>query len=258
MPSLEHLLEGDDLAGELWRAGQHDVERLVEHDLGAPVQVVGPSVGMHRDPHLAAAGEHVDGAVVVDAEQGAVGRRRLGELLDLFAQRGDVLARLAQGVGELLVLARRPGPAGPWSRAAAPRGCAPAWARPAGAAAGEMTSSSSALACSRSSASSASWRTSACRSYSASLTGTTSSLVCCGPYTGRLRRSDGVDRRFRVLPMALGTTVDRPVADPRRDTRRCRARSGHRGVPARRTSRPTLSTEFPCLLAGVRLHSHQR
>ena len=37
-------------------------------------------------------------------EQGAVGRRRLGELLDLVAQGGDVLARLAQGVGELLVL----------------------------------------------------------------------------------------------------------------------------------------------------------
>ena len=38
------------------------------------------------------------------AEERAVGRRRLGELLDLLAQRGDVLARLAEGVGELLVL----------------------------------------------------------------------------------------------------------------------------------------------------------
>ena len=59
---------------------------------------------MDGDPHLAAAGEDVDGAVVVAAEQRAVGRRRLGELLDLLAQGGDVLARLAQGVGELLVL----------------------------------------------------------------------------------------------------------------------------------------------------------
>ena len=66
-------------------------------------------VGVQRHPHLATAGEDVDGAVVVAAEEGAVGRRRLGELLDLLAQRGDVLARLAQGVGELLVLGDRLG-----------------------------------------------------------------------------------------------------------------------------------------------------
>ena len=87
------------------RAGQHDVERLVEHDLGAAGRASSSvDVGMHRHPHLAAAGEHVDGAVVVAPEQRAVGRRRLGELVDLVAQGGDVLARLAQGVGQLLVL----------------------------------------------------------------------------------------------------------------------------------------------------------
>ena len=85
-------------------AGQHDVERLVEHDLGPRSSVVVVELGVQRHPHLAAAGEHVDGAVVVAAEQRAVGGRRLGELVDLFAQRGDVLARLAQGVGQLLVL----------------------------------------------------------------------------------------------------------------------------------------------------------
>ena len=71
--------------------------------------------------HLASAGEHVDGAVVVLADDHAVRRRRLGELVDLVAERGDVLARLAEGVAELLVLRRRLGQAGPWSRAAAPR-----------------------------------------------------------------------------------------------------------------------------------------
>ena len=72
---LEDLLERDDLALALAAAGQHDVERLVEHDLGAPLERLGVDVGMEGDAHLAAAGEHVDGAVVgVAAEVGAVGR----------------------------------------------------------------------------------------------------------------------------------------------------------------------------------------
>ena len=60
---------------------------------------------MHRHAHLAAGAEHVDGVVVVGAEVGAVGGGRLGELVDFFAQRRDVLARFTQRVGELLVVA---------------------------------------------------------------------------------------------------------------------------------------------------------
>ena len=60
--------------------------------------------GWTSHPHLAAAGEDVDRAVVVGVEEGAVGGRRLGELVDLLAQRGDVLLGLLQGEGELLVL----------------------------------------------------------------------------------------------------------------------------------------------------------
>ena len=88
-------------------ARQDDVERLVEHDLLAALEVRPSRSGCTDDPHLAPAREHVDGVVVVVAEHGAVALRRLGELVDLFAQRGDVLARLAQGVGELLVLGDR-------------------------------------------------------------------------------------------------------------------------------------------------------
>ena len=106
---VEALLERDDLAGELGRAGHHDVERLVEHDLAAPHQLVGVELGVDRDAHLAAAREDVDGAVVVAGQQRAVGRRGLGELVDLFAQGGDVVARLSQRVGELLVLGHRLG-----------------------------------------------------------------------------------------------------------------------------------------------------
>ena len=85
-------------------AGQDDVEALVEHDLLAALELLDVDVGVEGDPHLAAARQHVDRAVVVLADDDAVGRRRLGELVDLVAQGGDVLAGLPQRVGELLVL----------------------------------------------------------------------------------------------------------------------------------------------------------
>src|SRR3546814_12126952 len=98
----------------LFRSGaprQDDAEALVEHDLRAlreRVDVVGER-GVDGDAHLAAAGVDVGGAVVVHAQERAVGRGRLGELVDLLAQRGDALARLAEGVAELLVLRDRLG-----------------------------------------------------------------------------------------------------------------------------------------------------
>ena len=101
---VEELLEGDDLAADLGAPGHDHVEGLVEDDLLAPDQLVVVELGVEGDPDLAAGREHVDGAVVVAGEERAVGRRRLGELLHLAAQLGDVLARLAEGVGELLVL----------------------------------------------------------------------------------------------------------------------------------------------------------
>ena len=94
----------DDLAGDLEPAGEHDVERLVERDLLAALELLDVDLGVHGDAHLAAGGEDVDGAVVVGAEERAVGRRRHRELLDLFAERRDVLAGLAQGRREALVL----------------------------------------------------------------------------------------------------------------------------------------------------------
>ena len=69
---FEQLLERHDLAGDLGAAREHDVERLVEHDLLAAPQLVGVELGVQRDAHLAAGGEDVDGAVVVGAEVRAV------------------------------------------------------------------------------------------------------------------------------------------------------------------------------------------
>ena len=102
---VHHLLDRDDLAAVISPTrAEHDVEALVEHDLGAALERVVVDLGVEADAHLAAAGEHVDGAVVVLADDHAVGRRRLAELVDLVAQGGDVLARLTQRVAELLVL----------------------------------------------------------------------------------------------------------------------------------------------------------
>ena len=106
---VEELLEGDDLAGALGCAHHHHVVGLVEHDLGAGGELVGLDRGADLDAHLAARRLHVDGAVVVDAQQRGVGGRRLGELVDLVAERGDVVAGLTQRVAELLVLADRLG-----------------------------------------------------------------------------------------------------------------------------------------------------
>ena len=101
---VELLLEGDHLAGELAVADEHHVEALVEHDLVALADGAGIDVGVEAHPHFAPAREDVDGAVLVDAEEGAVGGRRLGELLDLLAQGGQLLLGLLQGEGQLLVL----------------------------------------------------------------------------------------------------------------------------------------------------------
>src|SRR5205823_1446445 len=70
-----------------------DVHRFVEHDLLATPQVVGLDRRRHRDAQLAPAGEDVDRSVLVRTEEVAVSGRRLGEPVDLFLERDDLLAR---------------------------------------------------------------------------------------------------------------------------------------------------------------------
>ena len=103
---LEQLLEGDDLAGDARGARASTTlsdslsttscaaarARRRRSRGAATTRILRPPVKTSTVPSS------------LRAEERAVGRRRLGELLDLLAQRGDVLARLAQGVGELLVL----------------------------------------------------------------------------------------------------------------------------------------------------------
>ena len=101
---FEQVLERDDLAADFGSAREHDVERFVEDDLLALLDAFEIELGVHRDAHLAARGEDVDGVVVVGAEERAVRVRRHRELVDLFAQRRDVFTRLAQRGRESFVL----------------------------------------------------------------------------------------------------------------------------------------------------------
>ena len=104
---VEDLLEDDDLALDLVAGRLDDVEPLVEHELLAGLDVLDLERRVQVHLHLAALREDVDGGVLVDGQVDAVGGRRRAELVDFLAKRGDLLARLVEGVDELLVLIER-------------------------------------------------------------------------------------------------------------------------------------------------------
>ncbi len=101
---VQHLLDGDDLALAVGLAHADDGEGLVQHDLVAPVDLAGVESRVQGHAHLAAGGEDVDGAVVVEVDEGAVDRGRLGELLDFVTQGRDLITGLLNRDGELLVV----------------------------------------------------------------------------------------------------------------------------------------------------------
>ena len=82
----------------------------------------------HVDAQLAAAGEDVDRVVVVAAQEGAEAGRRLGQPVDLLLELHDLVAGLAQGLGQALVLRRQRRPA----NAGRPRAGAPGRGSPTG------------------------------------------------------------------------------------------------------------------------------
>src|SRR5439155_14513406 len=78
------------------------VEALVEAQLLARAQHYRLERGPQIDLHLAALREDVDGAVLVGGQVNTVGRRRRAELVDLFLERRDLLARVGQRLDESL------------------------------------------------------------------------------------------------------------------------------------------------------------
>ncbi len=103
----QELLEHHDLADALETAGRHDIEGLVEHDLAAGGQLARVDRGRDCDPHLATTGEDVDGGIVVGLDDQAVGRRRLGQPVNLTLEGDDLLARFSQRPDEAFVLGRQ-------------------------------------------------------------------------------------------------------------------------------------------------------
>ena len=102
----EQLLEHHHLADLLEVERGDDVEGLVEHDLLATQQVVEVDGRADVDPQLATAGEHVDRVVLVAGQEGAEAGRRLRQPVDLLLELHDLVAGLAQRLGQPLVLAR--------------------------------------------------------------------------------------------------------------------------------------------------------
>jgi hypothetical protein len=101
---LEQLLEHDDFADRLVAAGDHDIQRLVEHDLLAGPQVVQLDAGADADSHLPPAGEHIGRAVLGRLEEDPEPGRRLGQPVHFFLERKDLITRFAQSGGEPLIL----------------------------------------------------------------------------------------------------------------------------------------------------------
>ena len=103
---LEELLEHHDLADALEAEGLDHVERLVEHDLLATLERVDVDRRADVHPQLAAAGEHLDRAVVLRLEEHAEPGRRLGQPVDLLLEGDDLVPGLLEGGHEPFVLGR--------------------------------------------------------------------------------------------------------------------------------------------------------
>lgn len=101
---LEDLLEGDDVPGPLELHGLDHVERFVEHDFLASPEAFELDAGADVHPELAAPGEDVTGVVLVGLQEDTEAGRWLGQPVDLLLERDDLVAGLAECVGEPLVL----------------------------------------------------------------------------------------------------------------------------------------------------------
>ena len=101
---VQDLFDGHHLALTVGLAHADDREGLVQHDLVAAVDLARVEARVQGHAHLSPGGEDVDGAVLVEVDEGAVDRGRLRQFLDFVTQRRDLITRLLDRDGELLVV----------------------------------------------------------------------------------------------------------------------------------------------------------
>ncbi|GAA3110438.1 hypothetical protein GCM10020254_65630 [Streptomyces goshikiensis] len=101
---FKDFLEGDDVPGPLVLHGLDHVERFVEHDLLAAPEVFRLDAGADVHAELSAAGEDVDGAVLVRLKEDTETGRRLCEPVDFFLEGHDLVAGLTEGIRQSFVL----------------------------------------------------------------------------------------------------------------------------------------------------------
>src|SRR5690606_41143705 len=102
--AVDHVVpDYEDLAGRLELSDVDDVEGLVEEHLLTHLEELALDVRLGIDAELPVAGEDVHRAVGVHLEDGPEVVRRLGELLDLFAENAELLTGLFEQLGDLVV-----------------------------------------------------------------------------------------------------------------------------------------------------------
>jgi hypothetical protein len=102
---VELLLENDDVALHLVASRLDDVEALVEDQLLARLERVSLDARVNVDLQLSPTGQQVHRAVDVGGQEDPVGCRRGRQLVDLLAQRHDLLAGLLEGGSQAILLA---------------------------------------------------------------------------------------------------------------------------------------------------------
>lgn len=109
---LEDFLEGDDVADALELHGLDHVECFVEHQFLAAPEFFEFDAGADVHAEFASSGEDVGGAVLVGLQEDSEAGRGLCEPVDFFLEGHDLVAGLAERVGESFVLGGHAGQIG--------------------------------------------------------------------------------------------------------------------------------------------------
>ena len=101
---FQNLFQRDNLASCIAFPIEHNVESIVQHHLGAQLQVFNINSRMSSHPDLATTCQHINSQVVINTNNCSVRTRSTREFVDLIAQRRNVLSGLSKRVRKFFVL----------------------------------------------------------------------------------------------------------------------------------------------------------